>query len=189
MYYFTAINGEKDSTGTSYEHQLELEYGITDHWDIGMYQMFKKESSESLDYEGFKLKTRYRFGERGKYFLDPAIYVEYENRTKEKEAIEVKLIIAKDIGSFNIAYNQIEEITVDTGCRAEHEYAAGMSYPISNAFRIGIETMGSYTEKEYAVGPTIAWAGERFWANLGALFGISKNTADTQARFLVGVPF
>lgn len=108
-YYFTAQHGGKDSTGTSYEHQVELEYGITDHWDAGMYQMIKKEGSGSLDYEGFKLKTRYRFGERGKYFIDPEVYVEYENRTGEKEAIELKLILAKDLGQFNIAYNQIEE--------------------------------------------------------------------------------
>src|SRR5512139_386809 len=85
-YYFTADHGGKDSTGTNYEHQVELEYGITDHWDVGMYQMINKEGSESLDYEGFKLKTRYRFGERGKYFIDPEVYVEYENRTGEKEA-------------------------------------------------------------------------------------------------------
>lgn len=76
-----------------------------------MYQMVKKEGSGSLDYEGFKLKTRYRFGERGEYFVDPEVYVEYENRTGEKEALELKLILAKDLGKFNIAYNQIEEIT------------------------------------------------------------------------------
>ncbi len=117
-YYFTAQHGGKDSTGTSYEHQVELEYGITDHWDVGMYQMIKKEGSGSLDYEGFKLKTRYRLGERGKYFVDPEVYVEYENRSGKKEAVELKLILAKDMGKFNIAYNQIEEITAGRARKA-----------------------------------------------------------------------
>lgn len=64
-----------------------------------------------------------------------------------------------------------------------------MSYPVSNAFRAGIETMGSYSEKEYSVGPTIAWAAGRLWANFGMLFGINNNTANTQVRFLLGIPF
>jgi len=188
-YYFTALNGGKDSAGTTYQHQVELEYGITDHLDAGLYLMFNREGSLAPDYEGFKLKTRYRFGERGKYFIDPEVYVEYENRTGEKEAAELKLILSKDVGKFSLAYNQIAEITFGRGGTVEHEFAAGITYPVSHAFGLGIETMGSYTEKEYAVGPTIAWHGGKFWANAGLLFGLSNNTAHTQARFLLGIPF
>lgn len=190
-YYFTvkSKNGEEESEGTSYEHQIELEYGVTDRLDVGMYQVFKKEGGESLDYEGFKLKARYRFGERGKYPVDPEIYLEYENSIREKDALEAKLILAKDLGKVNLAYNQIAEVTTGRGGKVEHEFAAGASYALLNAFRLGVEAKGSYSENEYAAGPTLSWAGSRLWANVGVLFGMNDRTPNTEVRFLVGVPF
>ena len=71
----------------------------------------------------------------------------------------------------------------------EHEFAGGLSYPIYHAVRIGMETMGSYTEFEPGVGPTVAWSAGRFWVNIGVLFGMNSATADTQVRFLFGIPF
>ncbi len=57
------------------------------------------------------------------------------------------------------------------------------------AFRFGIESKGSYTEKEYAAGPTLAWVGNRIWADIGAVYGLNKNTNDREVRFMLGVPF
>ncbi len=48
--------------------QLEIEYGITDRWDVAMYQMWKfknKAKENDSEYEGFKLRTRYKIGEKG----------------------------------------------------------------------------------------------------------------------------
>src|SRR3989338_6106239 len=64
-YYLTEEqkNIEKAKPNT-WKHWLELEYGITDHWDISMYQQFKQTNpatgSSSFEYDGFKVRTRYR---------------------------------------------------------------------------------------------------------------------------------
>ncbi len=188
-YWLTATT-EDDSGDTGYEHQVEIEYGITDHWDVSLYQIFGHGAGESLKYKGTKFETRYRFGERGRYFVDPLLYLEYKiGAGGEKNAIEGKLVLAKDIGKLNIAYNQIIELKFNNGGKAEHEYAAGISYPIHHSLRIGIEGKGSYTENEHAIGPAISWVSGRFWATLGAVFGLNKNTDDRQIRFIVGVPF
>lgn len=190
-YWLTATTEDVSRSGdTGYEHQVEVEYGITDHWDVSLYQILGHGAGESLKYKGMKLETRYRFGERGKYFVDPLLYLEYRiGAGGERNTVEGKLVLAKDIGKLNVAYNQIVEVTLGNGNNAEHEYAAGISYPIHYSLRIGIEGKGSYTEREHAIGPTISWVSGRFWATLGAVFGLNKNTDDRQIRFIMGVPF
>ena len=45
----------------TWEHQFELEYGLTDHWDISMYQRFQQtntDSDDKFEYTGTKLRTR-----------------------------------------------------------------------------------------------------------------------------------
>ncbi|MDP2943604.1 MAG: hypothetical protein Q8O36_08900, partial [Candidatus Omnitrophota bacterium] len=58
-YYLTAELPDIDkSKVNTWKHQLELEYGITDHWDVSMYQQFKQsntETSDKFEYDGFKL--------------------------------------------------------------------------------------------------------------------------------------
>ena len=55
-----------DSGIKTFEHWIEYEYGVTDHFDLALYQMFKtKDKREELDtkYDGTKLRARYRFGD------------------------------------------------------------------------------------------------------------------------------
>ena len=190
-YWLTATTEDASQSGdTGYEHQVEVEYGITDHWDVSLYQIFGNGAGESFKYKGTKFETRYRFGERGHFFVDPLIYLEYKiGAGGEKNAVEGKLVLAKDIGKLNIAYNQIVELKFNNGGKAEHEYAAGISYPLHHSLRIAIEGKGSYTENEHAIGPTISWVGGRVWATLGAVFGLNRNTDNRQIRFVVGMPF
>ena len=93
---------------TTAEHQIELEVGMTDKFDFGIYQIFRQNPGEALSYEGYKLRSRYRFGERGEYFVDPLIYLEYKGKADLSEhEIEGKIIFAKDFGKINIALNPI----------------------------------------------------------------------------------
>ncbi len=189
-YSLTAKRADLHRSGTTgYEHQFELEYGITDHWDAALYQIVGQPAGESLAYEGMKIETRYRFGERGRHFVDPLLYLEYKLDVHDKDAIEAKLVLAKDMGNLNIAYNQIIEVELGRGGETEHEYAAAVSYAVHHAVRIGAESKGSYTEREYAMGPTISWVPGRFWATLGAIFGLNNRTDDMQLRLIVGIPF
>lgn len=194
-YYLTEEQENIDhSKPNIWKHWVELEYGITDHLDIAMYQQFRqanKASSSTFEYDGFKIRTRYRIAEKNEFPLDTLLYLEYkrDDDFDKPNALEAKIVIAKDIGAFNIAYNQILEQELESNGETEHEYAAGISYGISPHFRVGMETKGNYTESKYYVGPTLSWATNKFWTALGIAAGLNKRSDDLQARLIVGVPF
>src|SRR5436309_2948127 len=58
------------SAATGLQFQLEIEYGITDRWDIALYQILSQPPPTMttpgvLAYDATKIETRYRFAERG----------------------------------------------------------------------------------------------------------------------------
>ena len=175
---------------SDWNQQVELEYGITDHFNASLYQVYEQAAdSPSLTYLGYKVELKYRIAEKDELPMDILLYVENEQVSdSDGPRFEGKIILAKEINRLNIAYNQIFERRYATG-KEEHEYTAGISYGIVPALRLGVEAKGSYSEKQYAVGPTIAWLGNRIWANIGAVYGLNSNTNDREVRFMLGVPF
>jgi len=194
-YYLTTELPDIDkSKVNTWKHQLELEYGITDHWDVSMYQQFKQsntETSDKFEYDGFKLRTRYRIAEKNKLPVDTLLYLEYiRNDNLEKPNIlEGKIVLAKDIEKFNVAYNQILKQELDSDGETEHEYATGISYEFLPSLKFGVESKGNYSKEKYAIGPTLSFTTGRFWVSAGAVFGVNKKTDDLQTRMIVGIPF
>lgn len=193
--YLTVVVPDKDDPDiNTWKDSLEIEYGITDRWDISMYQNFKytNRSSESdLEYDGFKIRTRYRIREKGEFLLDQLIYFEYirDEELSKPNVLEGKLILAKDIGKFNISYNQILKQEAEINGRTEHEYAAGAHYKIMPRFRLGIESKGNYRDEKYYLGPTISFAAEKTWVALGVLSALNNKSDDIQTRLIIGIPF
>ena len=75
----------KHSSENSWDYETELEYGLTDHWNISHYQQWETSNHDGVDddgvpvkdvtkYGGFKFETKYRIGEKGKYWVDPLLY-------------------------------------------------------------------------------------------------------------------
>ncbi len=193
-YLTTVIPDADNSDVNTWKDSLEFEYGITDHWDISMYQNFKytNRSSESdLEYDGFKIRTRYRIGEKNDFFLDPLIYFEYirDEDFSKPNVVEGKIILAKDIGKFNFVYNQILKQEVESSGLTEHEYAFGAHYKISPRIRLGLESKGNYTEEKYYAGPTISFAGQKVWFGFGVLQALNSESDDIQTRLIIGLPF
>lgn len=195
-YYLTAkvpdIHNYDDKN--SWENLAELEYGLTDHWDISVYQRWQQTNTrtdDKFEYTGSKLRTRYRIGEKGMYPLNVLLYMEYirPDGSDASEAIEGKLILAKDIGRFNVSYNQIIEAGINNNGEIEHEYAAGLNYELSPTWKFAIESTGNLTEDKYYIGPTVSWAHQRFWIGLGALRGLNDRSDDLRARLIMGFPF
>ncbi len=197
---FKMPNTKKTNTN-SFEYQGELEYGLTDRWTIAMYQRWKTDNKtkgeDATTYQGFKFETKYRIGEKGKYWLDPLIYLEWVTNPQNRHnpnKIEGKIVLSKDIERFNFTYNQIMESTLGSGGRTEHNYAVGASYEIFDDIKIGAEIKGNYWrpsshKNKISVGPTISWANKYFWVATGVAFGANKHADDVEARVLVGVPF
>ncbi len=195
-YYLTAKVPDlhKYDDRNSWEHQVEYEYGLTDSWDIALYQRWEQTTTpadDKFEYTGTKVRTRYRLGERGMYPLDVLLYLEYirPDDSDGPDVLEGKLILAKDFGPLNVAYNQIVAEGLNSDGETEHEYAAGVGYEFNPAWKLGVESTGNLTEDKYYFGPTAAWAGERFWVTLGALRGLNDRSDDLRVRLIAGFPF
>jgi hypothetical protein len=178
----------------TWEHQVEYEYGLTDRWDIAVYQRWQQTNTakdDKFEYTGTKLRTRYRFGEKGMYPLDVLLYLEYirPDGSDAPEILEGKLIVAKDFGKFNVAYNQILKVGINGKGGNENEYALGLGYEFNPSWKVGLESVGNYTEDKYYLGPTVSWASEKFWMGLGALRGLNDRSDDFRVRLIVGFPF
>lgn len=195
-YYLTTKVPDVGNYGNknSWEHQIEFEYGLTDRWDVSMYQRWQHSntaSSQSFDYAGTKLRTRYRIGEKGMYPLDTLLYGEYiiPNSENSPDVVEGKIILAKDYDKFNLAYNQIVKVAISRMSKAEHEYAAGLSYEFNPSWKVGLESTGNLSEDKFYLGPTASWAGKRFWVAIGAVAGLNEQSDDLRVRLIAGFPF
>lgn len=194
-YLTTEVPNINRSNINTLKQWLELEYGITNNWDVTIYQMWKfknKRFENDSEYEGFKIRARYRIGNKGQFFVDPLIYIEYirDATNWHKPNIgEIKLILAKDIDKLNVSYNQILKVPLESEGLAEWGYAIGASYAFNNYFRFGLESKGNYTKDKHAFGPTLSFVGKKFWISLGTAFGLNKKTDDFQTRMIVGIPF
>jgi hypothetical protein len=190
-FWSTAVTEDIQTRNASdWTQQVELEYGVTDRFNVALYQVYEQAADEpSLTYLGYKVELKYRVAEKDALPVDVLLYAEDEHLNDEDgPRFEGKLILAKEIGRVGIAYNQVFERRYASG-KEEHEYAAGINYEVLPSFRFGVESKGSYSENQYAAGPTLAWVGNRIWADIGAVFGLNKKTDDRQVRFLLGVPF
>lgn len=188
-FYKTAVTRDRASGQTDWTQQLELEYGITDRLNVGLYEVYEQPAeSKTVSYAGYKLEVKYRVAERNDLPVDILLYGEHEASALGASAFEGKLIFSKDIGKANVSYNQIYKYKYSPG-KTEHEYAAAVSYEIVPWLRFGVESKGNYTDYEYSAGPTLSWTGNRIWANLGALYALNSRTNDQEVRFILGVPF
>lgn len=191
--YFTLSAPDADELegNVSAEHQVELEVGMTDRFDFGIYQVFEQGAGEEgrFGYKGFKLRSRYRIGQAGQRVVDPLVYVEYKGVPDFSEnTIEAKLILARDIGAINISVNPILEMEHEDEWEVETEYAAGVSYVANKMLRLGLEAKGG--EHGHYLGPVVSHGEENLWVTFGSAFGVTdidEGKPEMQLRMLLGV--
>lgn len=172
--------GRQASTALQYEYEI----GMNHRFDVGIYQKFKQLPGSSLAYDGFKIRMRYRLGEKGTWLLDPLIYLEYkDNAAFDQSVLETKLILARDFDRFNISLNPVLEFKEN---EIEFEYAAGFSYHLYPILSLGLETKGN--SENFYWGPTLSHGKNDLWFALGVLFpGAEDNNSDRLIRFIIGV--
>jgi hypothetical protein len=190
---------------------VELEYGITDRWDVAVYNMFDVTSGAAADrtdsgYAGFKLETRYRPSQRGEWFVDPVLYFELQDRLRgdAAQSYELKLILAKDLGRVNLALNVAleEERTTEPAWNTEVEYAYGTSYELTPAWKLGGEVFGKAekgdpggVENRTWIGPAISWATgaggamKGLWVTAAGGVGLQSDADSVYGRLIVGLQF
>lgn len=136
---------------------VEFEYGATAWWTTEVYLDSQGTFNDSAVFTGFRWENRFRpFAQE--HFLNPVIYVEYENITegdktmKEVEGhdvesdyavpnadlnrtwnheLEVKLILSKDFKGWNVAFNPYIAKNFSPNNSLELAYAVGVSRPLA----------------------------------------------------------
>jgi hypothetical protein len=187
---------------------IELEYGITDHWDVALYNMLDMMTASGAEngYAGLKVETRFRPSDRGEWPVDPVLYFEFQQlfHGDANQKYEAKLILAKDLGKVNLAANVAleEERTTEPAWNTEVEYAFGASYALTPAWMIGGEVFGKAEKGEMGgienrtwAGPALSWAGggrgvlRGVWVTLAGGAGLSGEADPYYARAIVGFQF
>ncbi len=178
----------------------EAEYGVTDHWTVAHYELWKTENhignDSATQYRGFQFETKYRLGEVGKYWLDPLFYLEWKTDPQEDEhpnEIEGKVVLSKTRGKWNLSYNHILESELGEGGRTVQQFSVASGYQILENVHLGAEFKGDYwrpssNRNRMALGPSLGYAGKYFWITAGMLFGVNEAADDWEARLIVGIP-
>jgi hypothetical protein len=196
--------GELDGAAASrgVREMIELEYGITDRWDVALYNMIDGITSGDTQsgYAGFKIETRYRPTFRGEWIVDPVFYLELQERLRgdASQSAELKLILAKDFGRVNTAVNLAFEAErkTDGSFNPEFEWAAGTAYSVA-WFAIGAETFGKYESDGTRVwiGPAMSVATSYkgflhgLWVTVGGGAGLTAASDSFYLRAIVGLQF
>ena len=178
-----------------WEYRFEVEQGLTERWDFSVYQIFAQPEDGELKWDAFQLRSRYRIGEEGVYFLDPLLYLEYRRKldSGEPNKLEGKLVLARTMGRTNVALNPVYEYFFAPGTEHEVGLDIGVAVEFVPAFSLGLESttrvefprdeveIGSY------VGPTVSFASGRWWYSIGVGAGITDDADNAKVRLLMGV--
>jgi len=175
---------------TTTDHNIELEIGMNDRFDFALYQVFSQTPKSSFLYKGYKMRFRYRFGETGEYIMDPLLYFEYKGKPDFSEhGLEGKLILAKDIGNFNVAINPVVEYEYeDDGWESEIKYNAGISYKVGGLLTLGLEVKGG--KNGHYIGPVISHGTSKAWFSLASAIAVTDIKNDKPQlilRMIMGI--
>ena len=189
----------------SFKQQYELEYGLTNRLQVAYYEVIKWDRTKDWRRDALKVETKYRFAEAGEWPVDVALYGEYEGpngrQDGDSDALEGKLIVSKDLGPWNVIGNLIAERKINEHEFWGLEYRAGVSYPVTQRVRLGLELRETLGAPEGEFGARRKGHEVQLMPGLyasvtphvrlliGPAFGLTKAADDVQIRSIVEVEF
>ncbi len=192
------------------QFQTEIEYGITDRLELGLYFVLSPQANiETTEATGLKQRLRWRLADEGAWPIDVALYGEVVENTREIE-IEAKLILQRRFGNFLVATNLGADEEFYFGFKRElvlHP-TLGVSYQVTPSFHAGLEYwMRAEFSNEpgprdfnagphHYIGPTMLFSWGKLWWSMGLYarandFGrrmeIGDSLGNTWLRTMVGI--
>jgi hypothetical protein len=180
-------DGTRDAvTALRYQLQTELELGVSDRLELGLYFAFRQAASAdtpALRFEGMKQRLRYRFAQEGDLPVDLGAYLEVAEFYNEVE-LEEKLLLSRRFGYLTAVVNlwvEQEYYFQDRAWKLIYNPTAGLVYELSPSFMLGLEywARGRFDEGEssgeaavdspsgarHYLGPTfLLQSGEAWWS-------------------------
>ena len=177
------IYWKKGSGFDTLKFRSEVEFGITDRFQLGFYlydfEHAKEDGIRSTKWEGSGIEAIYQLTDPNKSFIGSALYGEVLMNDTELE-LEGKLLLQKNLGPLIVVYNAIVEAKWED--RYSHqvgvlEQTIGLSYQLHPSFSVGIEAKHEVELDEWKhnggnavfVGPNVSFRKGSFFAAIAAL--------------------
>lgn len=191
---------ENGTTVHAWKHEVELEFGITDAIEGGIYLVGAQTDDGPFSIDGYKGRVRARAWPMGSRAVDLAGYLEYiGSSTFAEHGVEAKVILAHEGRKVRAALNLTGELEFEDGeVERVFEPTAGAVWRFNRAFALGGEGKLEYVFGEEGEGP-YTWAGPTIhlagpdgrvtWTTsvMGGLTAASRADAAIAARTIVGI--
>ena len=190
-----------------FEFRHELEYGITDDLQMGLYLSDWRltdpdEGETEVEWRTAGAELIYSMTDPTKDLIGSALYGEFLIGP-EKFAMEGKLLLQKNFGPLTLVYNFVLEAEWEGENYDEEvgviENTAGLSYQVSPSFLIGAEAVHEVEfegwqdagEHVVSVGPNFSFRKGSFFATVTGLFQVTDvdGEPENQVRLLAGFHF
>ncbi len=188
-------------------HTVELEYGISDSFAIGVYSDFEAAKGGGPRYAQTRaVVSRVKLFKDAERFFDASVYFEYY-APREKylgdsgDKLEARIILQKKWTDWDLRLNPKFEKALGGPNSAEpmeFEYATGLYLKINEGMNIGLEAYGKMGEiakmipsqnSHYLV-PTVEYnLAPELWINVGVAFGVNDKTKSDQVAFKTYLEF
>lgn len=185
---WTTVRAGRDDYYVRGEHRLELEFGLTDRLQTAFYVNFAgyaagpaNDRREGFEYQGVSSEWKLSLLDPVADPLGFALYLEGGLSPLETE-IEAKVIVDRVVGPWILALNLVAEwefereegeTVTETGLETD----VGVAYRFDGGYSLGLEqrthteitSTEGYEHTAFFVGPSFAYATERYWIALTAL--------------------
>ncbi len=186
-----------------YTLQTELEYGLTDRLELGLYLVFANDAGGPLFFDGTKQRLRWRLAEQGDWPVDVALYGEVSECHDELE-LEEKLILQERWDRVKVAANLWFEqaFTRYQGTPAVlFRPTVGVTGQITPMLHVGAEywAIGRLDPRgqpsgsdvfnddwHHYVGPTAMLLTGKLWWTVGAYYRLDAGSRTTEVGDIYG---
>ena len=187
----------KDVDSRHLRSTFELNYGLSDRWEVTAYVDYERPTDEDFRYRAFRAHARTRFFEKGELPVDLGAYFEIElpkNSNQHDLSLEFKPIIEKDFSRWTVRLNpQIEfEHATDNGAdptvtkKTWHSVfgiTAGVSYRYDEILIPHLDLFEGFTDQDALLMPSIdIWLVRHLKLTLGLGFGLNDKTEQRVAN-------
>jgi high-affinity iron transporter len=197
------FDGSKDLDGGQ-AYKAEIEWAPFSRWRTELLVEYEREPGEDLEATEIASENVFQLTEQGQYWADFGLLAEYAYSLEDEgsDAIEFALLAQKDFGRNEARVNLVFEQPLESGADLEMEYRWQYRYRFSEVFEPGVEMyggmgewgeFGSFNDHEQQLGPAaygkFRTASGAIKYEVGLLFGLTDDTPDTTARFMLEYEF
>jgi hypothetical protein len=182
--------------------QLSVAYGITDRFDIAAFQVYQETINEDVmlpstpfHYKEARVRTRYRFAERGELPVD--IMGQLDGRKPFDASgwgLVPRVVVSRDVDKLVIVGNAFADFSLGQDPnKIDLGWAVATTYEVVPELKLGAESFGTKRVKGGDtslawLGPAISWAPtKRAWLTLGISFGLTQAAIDLRTDAVIGM--